>query len=127
MPLARTASGLAYEVGQAAKGLIARGDPGLSFNAFRLRVAKALNNGYTDELTDAATPFINREAKAQGAFYSKTCDLAVEHKVFDEAYEKAGDLAQSELVALKKEADDVARRSRSRSGTRRAPVPPRKP
>ena len=103
---------LAYEVGDALKGMFNRGDPGISFNEFRLRVAKALNNGPADELTDAATPFVNRVAGEQHAFYNRTRDLAVEHGVFDEAYQKGKDLAQSEVVALKKEADDVARRSR---------------
>ena len=103
---------LAYEVGDALKGMFNRGDPGISFNEFRLRVAKALNNGPADELTDAATPFVNRVAGEQHAFYNRTRDLAVEHGVFDEAYQKGKDLAQSEVVALKKEADEVARRSR---------------
>ena len=100
---------LGYEVGEALMGLINRGDPGIGFNAFRLRVTQAMRNGDVDTLTDAATPFINREASAQRAFYNRTRDLAVEHKLFDEAYEKARDLALSEVRALKKEADEIAR------------------
>ena len=103
---------LGYEVGQAALGLIDRGDPGISFNAFRERVAKALNNGDVDELTDSASKYVNREAQAQRGFYSRTRDKAAEVGVFDEAFQKSKDLAQSELVALKKEADDIARKSR---------------
>ena len=103
---------LMYEVGEAVMGLINRGDPGIGFNAFRLRVAKALRNGDVDELTDAATPFINREAAAQRGHYNKAFELAKEHKIFDEAFEKARDLALSEVRALKKEADDIARKSR---------------
>ena len=103
---------LMYELGDAAMSLINRGDPGISFNAFRLRVTQAMRNGDVDQLTDAATAYVNREAQAQRAFYNRTRDLAVEHKVFDEAYEKARDLALSEVRALKKEAQEIARKSR---------------
>ena len=105
-------SRLGYEVGQAALGLFDRGDPGINFAAFRNRVAKALNNGDVDMLTDSATKYVNREAQAQRSFYSRTRDKANELGLFDEAYQKSKDLAQSELVALKKEADDIARKSR---------------
>ena len=99
------------EVGTAIKDRFARGEPGMSMVEFRNRVGEALRNGDKDLLDDAATPYINREAAKQRGFYNDVKDKAVEGRLFEQAYTDALHEARGPIDQIKKEADEIKRRS----------------
>ena len=104
-------SRLSGEVGTALKDRFNRGQAPLSFGAFRARLGRALNNGDADAVEDGATPYVNAAAAKHRALYDRVKKEAVELGVFDEAYRGAMYDAQSEVRALKKEADQIKARA----------------
>ena len=104
---------ISEQVGTALKDRSAPGEQPLSYAQFRQRVAEALNKGDADEVSDAASPYVNAATRDQRAsLYDYSKNRAVETGVFDEVHEKALYKAQSELRAVEKEADDIAKRSK---------------
>ena len=101
------------QVGTALKDRITPGEAPLSYAQFKSRVAEALNKGDADEVSDAASAYVNAAAHDQRAnIYDHAKQRAQETGVFEEVHEKAMYKAQSELRAVEKEADEVARKSR---------------
>jgi hypothetical protein len=100
------------QLGTAIKDRIMPGEPGLSFEQFRIRVAEAQNKGDVDAVSDAATPYVNAAAaKFRADIYEHAKGRAIETGVFDEVYRQALDQAQADIEAIKKEANDMAVRS----------------
>jgi hypothetical protein len=99
------------EIGNMVKDRFAKGEKPMSMSQFRLRVGGAIDNLDEDLLTDGATPYVNSAAKQQRKLYDKVKQEALDSGVFDEAYEKAKHRAQAGVEAVKREADDIAKRA----------------
>lgn len=97
------------QAGTALKDRFSPGERPLSYEQFRIRIAEALNNGDVDELSDAATPYINKAASYDRTnIYNHAKERALEADIFQEAHEKALYKAQSGVRAMEREAKEVA-------------------
>ena len=102
---------LREQIGIAAKDKFTRGEKALSFREFRERVGEALRNDDTDFVQDGATRYVEASAAEHRQKYNMTRDKAREVGLFDEVHQKALDHAHSEIAAIKREADEVKRKS----------------